>query len=92
MLSSPFRLKAHLPIDLGKQGVILTAAYINAWVETRSPLPNQYIACDHTLSAEALDAQAFRLRVPSVSRAAPCFLMCHFSILVALLDTLIHRC
>ena len=56
MLSSPFRFKAHLPIDLGKQGVILTASYINACVETRSPLPNQYIACDHTLSAEAFDA------------------------------------
>src|SRR5205823_3175007 len=73
MLSGPFHLKAHLPIDLCKQGMILTASYINACVETRSPLPNQYIACNDTLSAEALDAQAFRLRVSSISCTAPCF-------------------
>src|SRR5664279_2916066 len=60
-----------------EQGVILPAADALTRVELGAPLADQDLAGADDLAAEPLDAQALRVRVPTVAGAGCALLVCH---------------
>src|SRR5690606_7468500 len=67
-------LKHHVPVDLGKQGVVLAQADVDAGMNARPPLAHEDAAGRHLLAAEPLDAQPLGDAVPSVLGAATALL------------------
>ena len=61
-------LEADYAGDLGEEGVVLAAAHVCAGLERGSALANQDGASGDYLAAEALDAEALRVRIAAVLR------------------------
>src|SRR4051794_25557196 len=70
----------------GEQGVVAAAAQVGAGVEVGAALADDDLARIHDLAAEALHAEALRVRVTTVASGARALLVCHVRCLSALLD------
>src|SRR5262245_11205077 len=69
------------------QRVVAADADVGAGVHARAALPHQDLAGIDALAAVDLHAEALRLGVAPVARAAACFLVCHGLLTVDLVDT-----
>ena len=68
-------LEAHDTIHLGKEGVILADAHVQAGMHLGAPLTNQDVAGQHELAISPLRAQALGLAVAAVTGGAHTFFM-----------------
>src|SRR4051812_19648002 len=66
--------------DLGKERIVAADPDVRARVLLRPALTNEDRAAADELTAEALHAEAFGLRVTAVPRAADTFFVCHGAI------------
>jgi hypothetical protein len=73
----PTALEPHHAIHLRKQGVILSAAHIQARLQRCPTLPHQNRSARHCLAAKPLHAQSLRVRVAPIFRRSKPFFMCH---------------
>jgi hypothetical protein len=53
---SSFVFKLHLPTDTGEERVVLSETHIGAWLDSGSPLADQYGTAGDLLAVESLDA------------------------------------
>ena len=63
-------LKLDNPGDLGKEGVVFAAAYVEAGFNPGTALPHDDGATRYQLTAERLNAEPLRVGVAAVSGAA----------------------
>src|SRR5690606_16304969 len=76
-LAAPPAAELHRTRREGEQRVVLAAAHVVARVEVGAPLAHEDLAGVDRLPAEALDAEALRVRVATVARGARALLVCH---------------
>src|SRR6188508_521623 len=63
--------------DLGEQRVVLAAPDVEAGIEAAAALADEDGAAGHDVAVEPLDAEALRIAVTPVARAALSLFMCH---------------
>src|SRR3569832_1908703 len=70
-------LELHDAVGQREQGMVAADADVAARMEVRAALTDQDITRRHLLITEALDAEALRVGVASVTATAACLFMCH---------------
>src|SRR5262245_9912833 len=74
---APAIVVTHHARDLGKEGVVLASAHVDAWEELGAALAHEDRPARNVLAAERLHAQALGVRVAAVAGRALTFLVCH---------------
>ena len=79
-LRPPFVAELHRTGLEREQGVVATATDVRAGVEVRAALADDDLARADDLAAEALHAEALRVRVTTVASGARSLFVCHVCI------------
>src|SRR5437016_6743947 len=76
-LLGAFFLELHLAGHLGEQRMVAADPDVRAGTDGRAALTHQDVPGEHLFAAEALDPQAFGVRVAAVLGTAACLFVCH---------------
>src|SRR5512139_4157742 len=82
LLVLPSLLVLHQPVNLGKEGVVLSHAHILPWVDAGPLLADKDVSGLDPLAAKTLDSQALSSAIPTVPGTSSCFLVCHTALLL----------
>src|SRR5512139_2623080 len=82
LLVLPSLLVLHQPVNLGKEGVVLSHTHILPWVKAGPLLADKDVSGLDPLAAITFDSRPLSSAIPAVPRASSCFLVCDTTLLL----------